>query len=170
VFAGHNPRLKGLAAAIAAVSAANRSGADVRLTAAGRQSRAATATHRLTRRARAFLRAAGDLAQPDLVALFHESDVLLHPAHYDPFPRVVLEGMACGCVPIVSRACGVADVLTDGVNAFLVDSPADVDGITAALNAARDAARVAVMRRAAIARAAAFDFDAHAATVLTWLQ
>ena len=169
VFAGHNPRLKGLRPAVIGVAAAAAAGHPVRLTVAGRGSRIAATRHAWRRRG-AAIDTAGVLPQPALAALLRRADVLIHPAYYDPFPRVVLEAMACGCVPIVSRQCGAADVITSGVDGFVVERPDATAALAAALASARDEERLTTMRERASARAAAFGFDAHAARVLDWLQ
>ena len=170
VFAGHNPRLKGFRACVAGIAGAARAGIPLRVTAAGRGSRIAALRHRLDVPRGVSLTAAGELPQPDLIAVLQQADVLLHPAFYDPFPRVVLEAMACGCVPIVSRQCGVAELIASGRNGFVVDEPGDAGGIAAALAAARDATRLSPMRRRAATLAASLDFDTHAAAVLEWLH
>lgn len=43
----------------------------------------------------------GRVARSDLPALFRAADILLHPSRMEGMPKVVLEGMATGCVPIV---------------------------------------------------------------------
>ena len=42
-----------------------------------------------------------------------------------PSPLVVLEALACGTPVITSRAAGVAELMTDGREGYLVDDPSD---------------------------------------------
>jgi glycosyltransferase involved in cell wall biosynthesis len=44
------------------------------------------------------------------------ADVLLLPAHHEPFGMVVVEAMLSGVVPIVSVVTGAAEVIHDSVN------------------------------------------------------
>ncbi|HAL40155.1 MAG TPA: glycosyltransferase family 1 protein [Polaromonas sp.] len=63
----------------------------------------------------------------DVSPLYQAADILAHPTLEDTFAMVVLEAMAYG-LPIVvsdSRYCGIAGLLTDGVNALILSSPTD---------------------------------------------
>ena len=63
----------------------------------------------------------------DVSLLYRAADVLAHPTLEDTFAMVVLEAMSHG-LPVVisdSRYCGIAGLLTDGVNARILASPAD---------------------------------------------
>jgi UDP-glucose:(heptosyl)LPS alpha-1,3-glucosyltransferase len=53
------------------------------------------------------------------------ADICLLPSLSDPFGMVVLEAMACGLPVIVSRHQGVAELLKDGYNAYLLENPRD---------------------------------------------
>jgi UDP-glucose:(heptosyl)LPS alpha-1,3-glucosyltransferase len=64
---------------------------------------------------------------------FHAADVLAHPTYYDPCSRVVLEAMASGLPAITTRYNGAAERMQDGVNGYVVESPADVDGLAESL-------------------------------------
>ena len=63
------------------------------------------------------------------------ADCLAHPTLEDTFAMVVLEAMAHGLPVVVSseQYCGIAGLLTHGVNALIVDQPRDVPTLTAAL-------------------------------------
>ena len=64
----------------------------------------------------------------DRVAAFrHAADVLVHPTHYDPCSRVVLEAMATGLPCITTRWDGAAEQIVQGRSGFVLPDPADVD-------------------------------------------
>ncbi len=53
----------------------------------------------------------------EMDAVYLASDILLHPAYYDPFPNVVLEAMCWGIPVIGSDACGsIEERVRDGIN------------------------------------------------------
>ena len=64
---------------------------------------------------------------PDVSPLYKAADVLAHPTLEDTFAMVVLEAMAHGLPVVVSdeRYCGIAGLLTHGVNAMILSSPLD---------------------------------------------
>jgi len=51
--------------------------------------------------------------------------VLLMPSELEGFGLVALEGMACGVVPVATRAGGVPELITEGEDGFL-ETPGDV--------------------------------------------
>ncbi len=59
-------------------------------------------------------------------AFLHGADVLVHPTYYDPCSRVVLEAMAAGLPVITTRFNGAAELITDGREGYVIDSPEDV--------------------------------------------
>jgi glycosyltransferase involved in cell wall biosynthesis len=68
----------------------------------------------------------GWLEPSALRELYRQSDVLLHPAWFEPYGVCVLEAMASGMVVVGSSAtAAVADRIVDGVNG-LVHEPGDV--------------------------------------------
>lgn len=61
------------------------------------------------------------------------SDALLMPSHYEGLGIIMLEAMACGCVPILSRLDGITNtVVKDGHSGFLVP-PGDAPGFARAV-------------------------------------
>jgi glycosyltransferase involved in cell wall biosynthesis len=62
----------------------------------------------------------GWLETSALPEFYRSGQVLLHPAHYDPFPNAVLEAMACGLTVIGSDAAGsVVERIVHGHNGLI---------------------------------------------------
>ena len=67
---------------------------------------------------------------PDIVSAINAADVLVHvPRHDDPFPGVVLEGMAAGKPVVGSRSGGIPEQITDGETGFLISETGSADDI-----------------------------------------
>ncbi len=70
----------------------------------------------------------------DVVPLLQAADGFIFPTSYDPFPLVLMESIGCGTPLITSRAAGIAELMSDGVEGYLVNDPMDVDELTQALS------------------------------------
>lgn len=84
--------------------------------------------------------------------------MLLLTSHSEGFGLVLLESMAEGCIPFAYDVpYGPADIITDGVNGFLVPA-GDVEALAARIHEflALDEAAVEELRRNARATAAAY--------------
>ncbi len=84
---------------------------------------------------------------------YRAAQVLVSPSTHDGTPNTLLEGMACGCTPVVGNLESIREWISDGQNGLLVDAGdpgAIANGILRALNqpalraqsAARNAALV----------------------------
>ena len=88
-------------------------------------------------------------AQTDVENLLPTADVFLLPSEYESFGLAALEAMACGVVPITTRAGGLPEVIENGVNGVLVNE-ADIDQMGAvAVRLMQDEPRMQSMRAAA---------------------
>lgn len=63
----------------------------------------------------------GFVENPELLSLYYQSaDVLLHAAHIDNYPNVILEAMACGTPVIATDVGGISEQIKDDFNGYLV--------------------------------------------------
>lgn len=63
----------------------------------------------------------GWLESHELRMWYQISDIFLLPSIFDPFSLATLEAMASGSIPIVSKFAGVAEIIRNGVNGFVVN-------------------------------------------------
>jgi hypothetical protein len=62
------------------------------------------------------------LPQAELAGLFRGSQVLISPSTHDGTPNTLLEGMACGCLPVAGNLESIREWIRDGENGVLVDA------------------------------------------------
>lgn len=74
----------------------------------------------------------GRLDDDELAAAYRRARVLALPTHYDSFPSVLVEAMACGRPVVTTRVGGIQSLVTDGGNGLLV-APGDGAGLAQAL-------------------------------------
>lgn len=68
----------------------------------------------------------------DVSAVIKALDILAVPSWMEPFGRSVVEGMAVGCAVIGTRAGGIPEIITDGVDGVLIP-PRDAQALYAAM-------------------------------------
>ena len=61
----------------------------------------------------------------DPVPYYAAADVYVQPTFYDPCSLVVLEALASGLPPITTRYNGVAELMSDPRQGFIIDDPSD---------------------------------------------
>ncbi len=89
----------------------------------------------------------GWLEQEDLDRLFREASVYVQPSHHEGFGIAVAEAMLAGCVPVITRAGAMPEVVGDAGIQVEGDEPAVVaEGVRRALDAG-PAARAAARER-----------------------
>lgn len=93
--------------------------------------------------------------QEDVRPFYALADAFLLPTPLDTFGLCVLEAMAMGVPTVVSRLAGVAELLTHGRDAWILDDPADAAEIARAAAALLDPARRLRMAEAGLDTAAA---------------
>ena len=155
LFVGHNYRKKGLEALVNALA---QLPADVVLVVVGHPAQMPIFRDQANRLGLAsrvfFLEALADVSQAYVAA-----DMLAHPTVEDSFAMVVLEAMAHGLPVVVSgaRHCGIAALLDDGANAFIMSDPRDAQELSGLLRRLIEDAPL----RARLGRAAAAFSQAH---------
>jgi UDP-glucose:(heptosyl)LPS alpha-1,3-glucosyltransferase len=126
VFAlvAHNFKLKGVAQLLQASAVLRAAGKDFTVLVAGKG------------RSRPYRRLAGNLgcaanvrfAGPveQIESIYAAADVYVHPTWYDPCSLVVLEALACGLPVITTRFNGASEIITEGQEGFILESPREV--------------------------------------------
>ncbi len=67
--------------------------------------------------------------QPNLERIYPAADVFLFPTEFDFFGYPVLEAMACGVAPVVASDAGVAELIRDGQDGYLISDRKNPDAL-----------------------------------------
>lgn len=169
LFLAHNPRLKGLRAALGAIAVARRRGLPARLAVAGRGP--GDAWRRLAARlgvadAVSF---EGPLSPGDVARRLRAATGLLHPTFLDPCSLACLEAAACGVPVITTRRNGAVERLGPAGAALVVDDPRDVEALARAVEEVSNPTRRAELREAALGLRTSLDARRHLDDVVDWL-
>lgn len=149
VYIGRLASGKGLTETIEALALARSNGVAARLVIAGSGPEEA----RLRAQVRDFalereVLFAGPTLGEDKALLLSQADVLCLASYSEGLPYALLEAMAAGVVPVVTRVGGIPDVVHEGVHGTFVPVQ-DADAIARAIEAlARDRAALARMSAA----------------------
>jgi UDP-glucose:(heptosyl)LPS alpha-1,3-glucosyltransferase len=153
LFAGSGWERKGLLFAIEAMAICkNRK---LRLLVAGRGNARPYKTTRFLFWREDPVQFLGEVA--DLTPVYTAADIFILPTIYDPFSNACLEALACGLPVITTRSNGFSEIIEDGVNGSIIDSPANLTGLRDAIRFWSDSARHDTARCANIERASQFD-------------
>lgn len=151
LFAAHNFRLKGLRPALRALARVPRA----RLVVVGRGE--PVAAERVT-----FTGATDDLRP-----FYAAADILLHPTFYDPCSLVALEAWASGLPVLTTRFNGAAELMDSSNPAgHILDDPANIPALAAAMTHLLDPALRASMSAAARALAMRHTAEENFAAIL----
>ena len=71
----------------------------------------------------------GNQSASSLVSYYNACDLICLPSFSEGFPTVIIEALLCGTPVVASRVGGVAEVITDGKNGYLID-PHELDSLT----------------------------------------
>lgn len=72
------------------------------------------------------------------------ADLLISPTLYEPMANVVLEALATGIPVVTSRDSGNAEIVTEGVDGWLINNPTDALDISMKIEAAIKKARESI--------------------------
>ena len=70
----------------------------------------------------------------DPAEYYRGSDIMLFPTHYDSFANVTAEAMLCGLPLITTEDAGGAEMVTPGVNGFVVENSSETKEMAEALD------------------------------------
>ncbi|MBR6462515.1 glycosyltransferase family 4 protein, partial [bacterium] len=70
----------------------------------------------------------------DPAEYYRGADLMLFPTHYDSFANVTAEAMLCGLPLITTKDAGGAEMVTPGVNGFVVDDSSKTKEMAEALD------------------------------------
>jgi UDP-glucose:(heptosyl)LPS alpha-1,3-glucosyltransferase len=159
LFVSQDFKRKGLDYAIAALPAVLRKNPRVWLMVVGkdRQGRFLSQARRLGVDRRVVFVGATDSVEQCYVG----ADALVLPTRYDPFANVCLEAMACGLPVVTSRINGASELIADGKNGYVINDPADADGLADRLCRLLDPAHRLALGRAAIQTASRYSVERH---------
>ncbi|OSZ82628.1 hypothetical protein CAP35_05005 [Chitinophagaceae bacterium IBVUCB1] len=74
----------------------------------------------------------GEISEKEkMYALYQDCHIILMTSAYEGFPMIIKEGMANGCLPVVTALEGNKTHLTHQQNALLIEKPEDEEGVVA---------------------------------------
>lgn len=79
----------------------------------------------------------GAQQKDDMPALYQAADVLVLPTLYDPFPNVILEGLASGLPCITSSSCGANDIIPTEACGTIIGAT-DIQALVSAMQRYQD--------------------------------
>lgn len=169
LFAARNYRLKGVAPLLEAFARLARIFPEGRLVVCG-----SNRDRRYRRRAKSLgvERKAHFLGSvDDIRPCFAGADLFAFPTFYDPCSLVVPEAMAAGLPVVTTRQNGAGELLTEGDDGFVIDSPWHIDQMTERLaRLVGDRGLREAMGRRAAARAKGLTVDIQAERLAAILE
>jgi len=123
LFVGKGFRKKGLDTLLGSCAILKSRGHNFKLEIAGIKNRA---TGRLQLRLLNLADTVSYLGfRSDMANVFAQCQAIILPSKIEPFGMAPIEGMHYGLVPIVSKVCGVAEVLKDGEDSLILQNHLD---------------------------------------------
>jgi glycosyltransferase involved in cell wall biosynthesis len=69
----------------------------------------------------------GQRNKQELLELYNLSDVFALASYSEGLPRVLLEAMACGCVPVATNVGSVGSLISDGITGFIIEPGSEAE-------------------------------------------
>jgi len=88
-------------------------------------------------------------AAADVMPAYGAADVYVQPSWYDPCSLVVLEALACGLPVVTTRFNGASELMQDGREGYVLDSPGQAEHLAACMERLLEESRRRPMRQAA---------------------
>jgi glycosyltransferase involved in cell wall biosynthesis len=108
--------------------------------------------------------------RPDVDTYYAAADVYAGPSLEDAFALPPAEAMACGVPAIVSRRAGVSEIITDGVDGFVLGDPADAPALAEHMKRLlRDTELRKSVGQAAARTARKYTWDQNVAEMKRWI-
>jgi glycosyltransferase involved in cell wall biosynthesis len=110
-------------------------------------------------------------SQRAVMDFYAAADLYVSPSREDSFGMPVLEAMACGLPVITSKFAGVAELISNGVDGFILEDPDDVRALSTVIRSIfRDPELRARCSQAAVATASKWTWNRNAAALWQLLQ
>ncbi len=74
-----------------------------------------------------WLEIKGSIEKQELIEIYKGSNILIHPAKYDPFPSVIMEAANFEIPSVASNICAIPEIIDDGQTGYLIN-PDDIEG------------------------------------------
>jgi len=68
--------------------------------------------------------------QKEIYKYYASADIFVFPTIYEPFGNVHLEALASGLPVITTKLSGASEIISHGINGFVVDTPENIDKIS----------------------------------------
>ena len=109
-------------------------------------------------------------ATDDIVPYYRAADFFVLPTRHDPCSLAVLEALAMGLPVISTKFNGATEIMTHGVDGFVLDDPANINALAAAMKNLMDPRRRMVMREACLGQRSRLSFENHVGELLKLYQ
>ena len=107
----------------------------------------------------------GAVSREELAAIYAAGDLYAMLSKFDTFGMVVLEAMAKGLPAVISGTVGARDLIQNGVNGYVIETPRDADMVAEVLFQSLRSERHPLLSNAAMATAREYSWEKTAGKV-----